>query len=226
MGTEDDKTIGLLSNQFGRLAAHALERLPGHPESLLWLAERVSGWGRVYVVEALCRLEDPGARPWLLRRSIDGDFLNGYCAGKVAVVARLHEALSEFEGDSEVLDHAGRLLHVMAFCEGMGQTLEHYPHAAVVLEAHVRQLGLLAPTIERFVVAAMLAKYLTAATPDNLGNDTTPRQAILAAYLSLLDRELARDGIAAQDNRLQWLADSGARLHLRAFADRDAPTEE
>lgn len=48
------QTIGLLSNHFGPLAAEALQRRHGGAEALRWLAERVAGWGRVYVVEALC----------------------------------------------------------------------------------------------------------------------------------------------------------------------------
>ncbi|PNE39638.1 hypothetical protein AOB60_29150 [Streptomyces noursei] len=229
VGTTDDipliQTIGLLSHRFGPLATHALERLPGHLESLLWLADRVAGWGRVYAVEALCRLDDTGARPWLPRKTVDGDFLNGYFAGKVATVARLHEALSEFERDSELLDHTGRLLHVMTYCGGMGTTLRHYPHAAVVLEAHARHVGRLEATIERFFIVAVLAQHLTTEPPENVGSTEAQRDAVLAAYLSLLDREdwceLARAGLAAQDSRLQWLAGSGAaQLHLRAFGPR------
>ncbi|MGW7204342.1 hypothetical protein [Streptomyces sp. NPDC054837] len=50
------QTPGILSRAFGPLAVPALARLPGNPETLFWLAERVTGWGRVHVVEALCDL--------------------------------------------------------------------------------------------------------------------------------------------------------------------------
>jgi hypothetical protein len=36
------------------------------------------------------------------------------------------------------VDQAGRLLHVMTYCEGMGTPLRRYPHAMTVLEAHAR----------------------------------------------------------------------------------------
>ncbi|MEU5510363.1 hypothetical protein [Streptomyces fungicidicus] len=62
VGTVDDirliQTIGLLSNDFGPLAVRALERLPGGVEALFWLAERVTAWGRVHAVDALCRRVD------------------------------------------------------------------------------------------------------------------------------------------------------------------------
>jgi hypothetical protein len=78
------KIIGLLSDRFCPLAAAALKRRRGGTEALLWLADRVIGWGRVYVVEALCEVGGVAARPCLLRRACNGDYLNGYFAGKVA----------------------------------------------------------------------------------------------------------------------------------------------
>ncbi|MER5892741.1 hypothetical protein [Streptomyces sp. NPDC001876] len=235
VGTVDDipliQTIGLLSDHFGPLAAHALEGQTGGVEALLWLAERVTGWGRVYVVEALCRLDDPAARPWLLRRACDGDFLNGYFAGEVAVVTRLHEALGGLDRDSEMVDHVGRLLHQMSDCGGMGSTLAHYPHAAVVLEAHARHVGLLDPTVERYFTIAVLTQHLTTEPPEAVGCTAAQQQGLRATYLEVLDRaewtRAARAGLAEDDDRMRWLADHRApRLRLRAFPDREPDSEE
>ncbi|MET7508561.1 hypothetical protein [Streptomyces albidoflavus] len=233
VGTADDipliRTIGLLSDHFGPLAAHACERQAGGAEALLWLAERVTGWGRVYVVEALCRLDDPAARPWLLRRACDGDFLNGYFAGEVATVARLHEALADLATDSEMVDHVGRLLHQMTDCGGMGLTLARYPHAAPVLEAHARHVSLLRPTTERYFTVAVLAEHLTTEPPEAAGCTTAQQEALRTAYLEVLDREewtqAARAGLATDDHRMRWLADHRApQLRLRAFPDRGSDT--
>jgi hypothetical protein len=100
------RTIGLLSNTFGALAAEALKRrsTAGY-ESLLWLAHRVSGWGRVYVVEALCEYVTTDVRSWLLRHACDGDYLNGYFAWKLATAAHLHAAIVADEVDDELVDH-------------------------------------------------------------------------------------------------------------------------
>ncbi|MFE2910929.1 hypothetical protein [Kitasatospora indigofera] len=235
VGTTEDipliQTIGLLSNRFGPLAAHALESRPGGVEALLWLAERVTGWGRVYVVEALCRLDSPIARPWLLRRACDGDFLNGYFAGKVAMVARLHEALADLSTDSEMVDHTGLLLQLMSDCGGMGATLAHYPHSAAVLEAHAHHVGSLSPTIERYYGVAWLTHYLTTRSPQTAGCTAKQQEALRATYLAVLDREewtrAARAGLAAGDKRMRWLADHRApQLRLRAFPDRTPDVEE
>ncbi|MEV6651552.1 hypothetical protein [Streptomyces sp. NPDC051219] len=236
VGTAEDipliQTIGLLSCTFGPLAARALERLSGGADALTWLAERVTGWGRVYVVEALCRLVDghPAVRPWLLRRAADGGFLNGYFAGQVARVAKLHEAVAAFGDDAELVDHTTRLLHVMTYCEGMGTSLRRYPHAVTVLEARVRYLGHLEPTVERYFAAATIAQYLTKETPvasDDPGLKACWEQS-RTAYLTLLDQEdwcdTAREGHEAEDARLTWLAGSVApELKLRAFLN-DQPS--
>ncbi|MER8186207.1 hypothetical protein [Kitasatospora sp. NPDC094015] len=234
VGTVDDipliRTIGLLSNHFGALAAHALERLQGGADALLWLAERVTGWGRVHVVEALCRLDSPTARPWLLRRACDGDFLNGYFAGKVATAARLHEVLADLATDSEMVDHTGLLLQLMSDCGGMGLTLARYPHSAAVLEAHARHVGALSPTIERYYGVAWLTHFLTTRSPETAGCTTDQREALRATYLSVLDGEkwsrTARAGLAAGDRRMRWLADHRTpRFRLRAFPDRTPDVE-
>jgi hypothetical protein len=62
------QTIGLLSNTFGPLAARTFERRGG-ATALLRLGDKVDGWGRVYVIEALCRTGGPDARPWLLTQT-------------------------------------------------------------------------------------------------------------------------------------------------------------
>ncbi|MEU5319834.1 hypothetical protein AB0G67_24270 [Streptomyces sp. NPDC021056] len=121
-------------------------------------------------MEALCDLADerPAVRPWLLRAAADGDHLNS---------------------DADVVDHAGRLLHVMCHCAGMGTTLALYPHADAVMAAHVRQVARLGPSAERFFIAGVLARSLgSEALRDSVG--PAERWATLrGAYLALLDRE-------------------------------------
>ncbi|MFJ2264062.1 hypothetical protein ACIOKD_38250 [Streptomyces sp. NPDC087844] len=196
VATVDDipriQTVGLFSNDFGPLAVQALARLPDSVDALIWLAERVTAWGRVHAVETLCRHVDdhPAIRPWLLRRAADGDFLNSYFADRVAEAAGLPEAIAESGADAELVDHTGRILHVMTYCEGMGTSLRRYPQAVEVLEAHVRHLGTLGPTSERCFVATTVAAYLAKETP--LWSDdaelTVRWHRVRTAYLALIER--------------------------------------
>ncbi|GIJ24529.1 hypothetical protein Vlu01_51530 [Micromonospora lutea] len=225
---EDDipliQTIGLLSNWFGPLAAEALQRRREGTEALLWLAERVSGWGRVYVVEALCRQGPARSRAWLLRHACDGDYLNGYFAGQVATTAHLHEAITSADVDDELIDHTGRLLRVMADCGGMGMTLEHYPPAPVVLAAHAAHLAQQPPTANRYVDAAIIADYLTAKAPNRCGCTAEQRDHIVQKYLAVLDRPDWRDAVRTDldptSDFFAWFTRHvAARLRLGAFSD-------
>jgi hypothetical protein len=218
------QTIGLLSNWFGPLAAEALQRRRGGGEALLWLAQRIAGWGRVYVVEALCRHGDSAARAWLLRHACDGNFLNGYFAGQVATAAHLHEAITGTEVDDDLIDHTGRLLKTMADCGGMSTTLEHYPPAPIVLAAHAAHLARQTPTADRYVDAAVIADHLAAKPPNRCGCTSEQRDRIVQQYLAVLEQpdwcDAVRAGLDPTSDYIAWFAGNvAARLHLRAFAD-------
>lgn len=218
------QTIGLLSNEFGALAADALRRRRGGEQALLWLAQRVAGWGRVYVIEALCQHPALESRRWLLRHACDGDFLNGYFAGQVATAAHLHEAIAGTEVDDDLIDQTGRLMRLMADCDGMGMTLEHYPPAPVVLAAHAAQLGRQTPTAGRYVDAAIIVDHLTDKAPERGGCTADQRDRIVQQYLAVLDRQdwcdTVRGNLDADSDFFAWFTSNvAARLHLRAFTE-------
>ncbi|GGN52062.1 hypothetical protein GCM10010109_92740 [Actinoplanes campanulatus] len=218
------QTIGLLSDWFGPLAAEALQRRRGGAEALLWLAERVAGWGRVYVVEALCRIGAAGSRAWLLRHACDGDYLNGYFAGKVATTAHLHEAITSTDVDDDLVDHTGRLLRTMADCDGMGMTLGHYPPAPVVLAAHAVHLARQPPTANRYVDAAMIADYLAAKPSNRCGCTAEQRDRIVQQYLAVLEqpdwRAAIRAGRGLNSDFFAWFTrHTAARLRLGMSSD-------
>ncbi|GGN95753.1 hypothetical protein GCM10010112_86340 [Actinoplanes lobatus] len=196
------QTIGLLSERYGPLAAVALARRSGGEEALRWLAQRVAGWGRVYVIEAMCRRGVHTSRDWLLRNACDGDLLNGYFAGKVAIAARLDEAISDPGADDPLVDHTGRLLSTLAICGGMSHTLRDLPAADRIISAHAGHLSRRPPTYLRYVDAAVVA-------------DVSPND----IYLELLRRpdwvDAARAGFADDPDYFDWFADNvAARLGL------------
>ncbi|MFI2362639.1 hypothetical protein [Promicromonospora sp. NPDC019610] len=180
------RTIGLLSDRFAPLAVWFLRRVRDGGESLLWLAERSSGWGRVYYVEALCEYSG-GYRDWLLRHACDGEFLNAYFAGKVALAASLHEAIIRPVVDDELIDHTGRLLSAMAEASGMGLDLSRYPPALIVLAEYARHLAFQEPVGDRVRVAITLAHDVRSREPAELGCSSKEK----AAILSSLDETLA-----------------------------------
>ena len=199
------RTIGLLPDRFAPLSVSFLRRVRDGGESLLWLAERSSGWGRVYYVEALC--EYSGVyRDWLLRHACDGDFLNAYFAGKVALAASLHEAIIRPVVDDELIDHTGHLLSAMAGASGMGLDLSRYPPAPIVLAEYARHLASQEPAGARVRVAITLTHDVRSREPARLGCSVQER----AALLSSLDETLARPAwleVASEElDRSTWWA--------------------
>lgn len=193
------RTIGLLSDRFAPLAAKALGRIRDGGENLRWLAERSSGWGRVYYVEALCEYSSE-YRDWLLRHACDGDFLNAYFAGKVALAASLHEAIIRPVVDDALIDHTGRLLSAMARASGMGLDLSRYPSAPIVLAEYARHLASQEPAGARVRVAITLAHGVRSRVPARLGCSVQEK----AALVSALDETLARPAwLAAASEELE-----------------------
>jgi hypothetical protein len=181
------RTIGLLSDRFAPLAVRFLRRVRDGGESLLWLAERSSGWGRVYYVEALCEYFGE-YRDWLLRHACDGESLNEYFAGKVALAASLHEAIVRPVVDDDLIDHTGRLLSAMAGANGMGLDLSRYPPAPIVLAEYAGHLASQEPAGARVRVAITLAHDVRSREPARLGCSVQEK----ARLLSSLDATLAR----------------------------------
>lgn len=216
------QTIGLLSDTFGALAAEALKARQGGVEALLWLARRVGGWGRFYLVDELSRYSNPAVRQWLLRHACDEDIVSGYFAGTVATKAHLHEAITGAEVDDDLVDHTGRLLKIMTICEGMGATLGQYPPAAIVLAAHAGHLSRQAPTASRYIEAAIIADQLTKKAPEESGCTIGQRDDLVRKYLAVLDRQDWCDAIRADLDQggahSTWFAGTvSTRLPLRAF---------
>ncbi|MEU0116636.1 hypothetical protein ABZ137_23795 [Streptomyces bobili] len=145
----------------------------------------------------------------------------------------LHEAVAESGADADVVDRTGRILHVMTYCEGMGTSLRRYPHAVALMEAYLRHLRRLGPTVERCFAVATVAT--TSPRRPALLTDEVPGigevpgikerwDEARASYLALIDRtewcEVARGGLADGDQRLMWLATKMAGdLRLRAFSE-------
>jgi hypothetical protein len=86
--------------------------------------------------------------------------LNGYFAGEVATSAHLHAAITSDDADEELVDHTGRLLHVMTWARGMGMGLRDYPAAAPVVEAYARHVSRLPATDVRLRCRTAIATYL------------------------------------------------------------------
>lgn len=226
VGTEDDisliQTIGLLSDTFGLLASQALARLPDASTSLIWLADRTVGWGRVYLVYALCELGDPAAEPWLLRKACDGHHLNGEFAYKVACAAPIHDAIATPDADESLIDHTGNLLSTLAWCDGMGGTLWEYAHSEQALTHYLSHISTLPPNLVRYQSVWALACFL-----DGRPNLALPKWATLkllhTGYWSLLATSAWHSVLTAASNNertREWTTHTLDELRQRQAGGR------
>ncbi len=182
------RTIGLLSAEFGALAAESLRhRGEAGVEALLWLAARTRGWGRVHAVEALCTVAVlPEVRDWLLRHACAGDDLDAVTARTVATVAHLHAAIIAEDADDELVDHTAALLRAMADGSAQGMSLADYPPARHVLAAHARRLARQQPTWARYAAAAVIADRIARLEPEQLGCTKKQRERLVERYEKVL----------------------------------------
>ncbi|WP_433791433.1 hypothetical protein [Actinoplanes sp. CA-252034] len=183
------EAIGRLGDHFAPLAALAIRCRGRDVTPLIRLAEAAHGWARVYYVEALCEIASvTSVRRWLLRYACDGDYLNGYFAERLATVAHLHAAITAPGPDEELIDHTGRLLTVLTFGRGMGSDLGSYPEAGPVLTAYAGHLGRMAPTLQRYRLAARLGEDLTKRAPEEIGRTPAQHARLIRRFRAILGR--------------------------------------
>ncbi|GAA4901245.1 hypothetical protein LX16_0456 [Stackebrandtia albiflava] len=204
------RTVGLYSDGCAALAVATLSRIRNGHDAILWLAERLTGWGRSYAVGALCRRAGT-YRDWLLRSACP-DVLDGYYAGEVATAAHLHAAVTAPVVDDELLDHTGMLLRTMSGCHGMGMTLTGYPPAAEVLRHYLRHVAERPPTVGRYVVLADLWRRGASGRAVDLA---VIDPALPGMVRDVLDRpewwETYRQARDEGDTHAEWLATTGWR---------------
>ncbi len=95
--------------EFSLFAAVAAGNLLEDPVDVWWeMARSVHGWGKVQLVERLCRrAEDrPDLQDWLLRQGCVNDILPEYRAFACATGGRLIEALSADQVDDGLRERA------------------------------------------------------------------------------------------------------------------------
>jgi hypothetical protein len=170
--------------------------------SLLRLAQRVDGWGRIQVVERLIDSRDPEVRGWLLREGFRNSVMDEYLAYTCAMGGELHVALGGAAADEALLRGASGILRALAN-GGPAQDLADYPHAEVAVTSFLEHLEREGLDLERLSALDALAQRpeLTSALQERIS-----RQLEQAHTRSLIE-----SGLAVGGDREFELASSAAR---------------
>jgi hypothetical protein len=97
--------------EFTLFSAVALQRAEEHPDPLLWqLAQDVTGWGRIHVVERLAATRDDRIKSWLVREGCRNDIMDEYTALVCAKSGELVSALRPANPDEALMQSWERLV--------------------------------------------------------------------------------------------------------------------
>jgi hypothetical protein len=126
-------------DEFTLYVAEAFAKLPGRAkqEGALWqLAKRVSGWGRIQVVERLAGTSDPAIRDWMLRDGFRNSVMYEYLAYTCAESGGLLDALRAERVDDHLICSAGEIINAL-IVGGPAQDVGDYVDSAEVITLFV-----------------------------------------------------------------------------------------
>ncbi|MFS2059020.1 hypothetical protein [Kosakonia cowanii] len=124
-------TLGL-HEEFTLFTAVALRNMlpeEAFDATLTALAKRVTGWGRIQLIERLPDEVSPATREWLLRDGYANSVMEEYTAWDCATKGRLLAALSVDAVDDGVLTGAGDILAAL-IAGGPARDIHDYPEGA------------------------------------------------------------------------------------------------
>ncbi|MEV8630297.1 hypothetical protein AB0395_01445 [Streptosporangium sp. NPDC051023] len=201
--------LGLLDD-LGLLAVEVIAAVPGSAPALIWLAERAAPHVRTGAIAAMCRLGDPVAVAWLLRRACADHDLAGRGAREVAEAVSLADVLEGRDADDEVLGNAGRLLR--ALCSTGDYSLEGlaYGDACRAVAAFAVQAEKAAPTLDLLASVLSLAEEVrsghAALLPWPVGSHEATLDRLERLAASPRWAPILAEGLRSSDQRTRWRA--------------------
>ncbi|MGL6251986.1 MAG: hypothetical protein ACRC3F_13760 [Billgrantia desiderata] len=162
---EEDRDLLLTlgrHEEFTLYVAVALSNVEERHERTLWqLAQHVTGWGRIQIIERLAGTQDEHIRAWLLREGYRNDIMVEYTALICATTGDLLSALRLPEPDDALLRGAGEILSALIHgragpAEGIGE----YSQGAETAELYLEHLQNREATLEQFLVVSTIKQFL------------------------------------------------------------------
>lgn len=220
---EEDRDLLLAlgrHEEFTLYAAVALSNAEEKPErTLRRLAQHVTGWGRIRIVERLAGTQDEQIKTWLIREGYRNDIMAEYTALICATTGDLLAALRLPEPDDALLRGAGEILS--ALIRGRGGPAEgigDYPEGAEAAELYLAHLEKRDADLEQFLVVNTIRQFLEEeegeAHDPHLGWSER-RETLLAFVDTILSRpdwtRRVRTGLASDNSEIFNIAAAAAR---------------
>jgi len=158
----DDLRLLARHDEFTLYASVAAVHLVDDPIAEWWqMAQRVSGWGKVHLVERLCQYagDNQALRGWLLRHGCANQVMPEYLALICAVAGGLAEALSDDEIDEELLDGASVIFTALLSTNSPAGDINDYAQAPVAVTEMIRHLEKHCNSLRRLILVKQFADW-------------------------------------------------------------------
>ena len=236
-------TLGL-HEEFTLFSAVALRNMlptESHESALVDLAKRVTGWGRIQLIERLPDEISATSRDWLLHEGYSNSVMTEYTAWDCAIKGKLLSALMDEAVDAKLLLGAGEILSALISGGPAVYDMHNYKEGAQVCH---RYLALLKQSVDDDVRNLLNAKAISEfASNDDNGWDTLVshgwsddiRQKIKEDVQAILAqpkwREKVNTDLSVSDNPTFYFTIRAARLleidpWNVLFSRQSATTEE
>jgi len=205
-------------DEFTLYAVVALQHSEAEPEPLLWdLAQHVTGWGRIHIIERLASTADERIKAWLLRTGFRNDIMDEYTALICANTGDLIGALRQQDADDSLLKGAGGIIAAL-IRGGPAEGIEAYADGPEATERYLRHLRSREADLEDLNVVVTIERFLA--------EDRSRAGAFAAAWqqrASAIGEHIRaikerpdwpgriQQGLSSDDRRLFWNAAEAAK---------------
>jgi hypothetical protein len=221
-GTPGDRDLLLTLGRHEELTLYcavAIAHCQPQPDRVLWsLARTVDGWGRIQTIERLAGTGDEDISDWIVRHGFRNKVMIEYLAYIAATTGRLADRLEAAQTDDELVDAAGEIISAL-ISGGPAQDIDDLQDAPRLLEAYLRLTSEQAARLGQFVAVDHIRGFLDRddGWPERYQRDWTAasRTRLTSTCAQILAwprwRQLAVDGLQANDDMLFWTAAQAAQ---------------
>jgi hypothetical protein len=204
--------------EFTLYSVVALQHSEAQPEPLLWeLAQHVTGWGRIQIIERLASTNDERIRAWLLRTGYRNDIMDEYTALICARTGNLVQALRQQRADASLLTGAGAILAAL-IRGGPAEGIEAYADGPEAIEHYLRHLRSREADLEDFNVVMTIERFLEEdrSRTGDFAADWQQRASAIGDHIrAIKDRpdwhHKIQQGLTSDDRLLFWNAAEAAK---------------
>lgn len=149
-------------DEFTLYAAVGLSNSMQDSEHYLWeLAQNVTGWGRIQLVERLSETSNPKIKKWMLREGYKNDVMYEYTAFICAEVGGLLQELEQNQPEDALIKGAGEILDTLIMGEGgPAQGMEDYEDGAKATEFYINHIKDRDIDLEQFLIVSNIKRFL------------------------------------------------------------------